>query len=83
MTPSCSRAPRSRRGTGGRCSGLPLHTLVRGRFVMRDRALVADTRGFGRSVHSFQHLPAAAPRNTDQTMRAIVGGAGARSEQAA
>jgi dihydroorotase len=63
--------------------GLPLHTLVRGRFVMRDRALVADTRGFGRSVHSFQRLPEAAPRNTDQTMRAIVGGAGTGSEQAA
>src|SRR5262245_15483084 len=62
--------------------GLPLHTLVRGRFVMRDRALIADTRGFGRSVHTIQRMPAAAPRNTDQTMRAIVGG-GSRSEQAA
>jgi dihydroorotase len=63
--------------------GLPLHTLVRGRFVMRDRVLAAETRGFGRSVHAFQRLPAAAPRNTDQTMRAIVGGPGIRSEQAA
>jgi dihydroorotase len=63
--------------------GLPLHTLVRGRFVMRDRALVADTRGWGRSVHTIQRLPAAAPRNTDQTTRAIVGGPGTRSEQAA
>ena len=39
--------------------GLPLHTLVRGRFVMRDRALVADTRGWGRSVHAIQRMPAA------------------------
>ena len=68
---------------GRQVRGLPLHTLVRGRFVMRDRALVADTRGFGRSVHAFQRMPPAAPRNTDQTMRAIVGGAGTRSDQAA
>ena len=54
--------------------GLPIHTLVRGRFVMRDRALVPDTRGWGRSVHTIQHMPAAAPRNADQTMEAIVRG---------
>jgi len=68
---------------GRQVRGLPLHTLVRGRFVMRDRALVADTRGFGRSVHTCQRLPTAAPHNTDQTMRAIVGGGGGPSEQAA
>src|SRR5262249_57793520 len=54
--------------------GLPIHTLVRGRFVMRDRALVADTRGWGRSVHAIQRLPAAAARNVDQAMDAIVRG---------
>ena len=43
--------------------GLPLHTLVRGRFVMRDRALVADTRGWGRSVHA---IPADAGRRAAQ-----------------
>ena len=56
--------------------GLPLHTLVRGRFVMRDRALAADTRGFGRSVHAIQRLPKATPRNTDQSMAAIIRSAG-------
>ena len=30
--------------------GTPVHTLVRGRFVMRDRALVDGTNGWGRSV---------------------------------
>src|SRR6202023_2320302 len=35
---------------GRRVKGLPIHTLVRGRFVMRARQLVADTRGWGRSV---------------------------------
>jgi dihydroorotase len=52
--------------------GLPIHTLVRGRFVMRDRALVADTSGWGRSVHSIQHIAAPILQNTDQTMKAIV-----------
>ena len=51
--------------------GLPIHTLVRGRFVMRDRALADGTRGHGRSVHTIQQMPAAMPRNTDQTMSAV------------
>ena len=59
---------------GRRLQGLPVHTLVRGRFVMRDRTLVPDTRGLGRSVHSIQRMPEAAVRNTDQTMTAIVAG---------
>jgi dihydroorotase len=64
--------------------GLPIHTLVRGRFVMRERALVTETRGWGRSVHTLQQLPDAAPCNVDQTMEAIVrGGARAQSEKAA
>jgi dihydroorotase len=46
--------------------------LVRGRFVMRERELVASARGWGRSVHTIQKLPAAAPRNPDATMAAIV-----------
>jgi len=57
---------------GRRTRGLPLHTLVRGRFVMRERELVASARGWGRSVHTIQKLPAAAPRNPDATMAAIV-----------
>ena len=32
---------------GRRVKGLPIHTLVRGRFVMKDRALVAGTQGLG------------------------------------
>jgi dihydroorotase len=56
---------------GRKVKGLPIHTLVRGRFVMRDRKLVAGTRGHGRSVHTIQQMPPAAPRNTDQTMTSI------------
>jgi dihydroorotase len=57
---------------GRKVKGLPVHTIVRGRFVMRDRTLVEGTRGHGRSVHTIQQMPAAAPRNTDQTMEAIL-----------
>ncbi len=57
---------------GKRVKGLPVHTLVRGRFVMRDRALAADTRGWGRSVHAIQKMPPPHVRNADQTMQAII-----------
>ncbi|MEA2873851.1 MAG: dihydroorotase [Hyphomicrobiales bacterium] len=56
---------------GRKIKGLPVHTLVRGRFVMRDRTLADGTRGHGRSVHTIQQMPAAMPRNTDQTMSAV------------
>jgi len=58
---------------GRRVKGLPVHTLVRGRFVMKDRMLVDGGRGWGRSVHKIQHMPAPQPRNIDLTMQAIVG----------
>jgi dihydroorotase len=57
---------------GRKVKGLPVHTIVRGRFVMRDRTLVDGTRGHGRSVHAIQQMPAPSPRNTDQTMEAIL-----------
>jgi dihydroorotase len=69
---------------GRAVKGLPIHTLVRGRFVMRDRALMPDTRGWGHSVHTIQEMPQAQPRNTDKTMAAIVQQPGAsRKEHAA
>jgi len=52
--------------------GLPLHTLVRGRFIMKNRELSADAKGWGRSVHTIQHMPAPRLRNTELTMQAIV-----------
>ena len=57
---------------GRRVKGLPLHTLVRGRFVMKDRTLVEGTRGWGRSVDKIQKMPAPKLHNTDLTMQAIV-----------
>jgi dihydroorotase len=52
--------------------GIPLHTLVRGRFAMRNRKLIESALGWGRSVHAIQHMSTPEPRNTDKTMTAIV-----------
>jgi dihydroorotase len=56
---------------GRQATALPIHTLVRGRFVMRDRVLQENARGWGRSVHAIQAMPPAKPCNADTTMRAI------------
>jgi dihydroorotase len=67
---------------GRRVRGMPLHTLVRGRFVMKDRMLVDGTQGWGRSVHTIQHMPAPQVHNADSTMKAILrNGGGSRAEQ--
>ncbi|MCZ8259789.1 MAG: dihydroorotase family protein [Beijerinckiaceae bacterium] len=55
-------------------TGVPIHTLVRGRFVQRDRRLVEETSGWGRQVTAIQRMPAARPRNTDQTLAAVLRG---------
>jgi dihydroorotase len=60
---------------GRRVRGLPLHTLVRGRFVMKDRKLVDGMQGWGCSVDTIQHMPAPQVRNADSTMQAILRGA--------
>jgi dihydroorotase len=67
---------------GRRVRGMPLHTLVRGRFVMKDRKLLDGIQGWGRSVHDIQRMPKAHVCNADATMRAITrqdAGAAARS----
>ncbi|RDV02107.1 dihydroorotase [Undibacter mobilis] len=60
---------------GYKVKGLPIHTLVRGRFVMKDRKLVPATKGWGRSVHTIQAMPAPVVRNTEHSMQAITQGA--------
>ena len=51
--------------------GAPIHTLVRGRFVMKDRQLVTSARGHGQSVRRVQQMPTPAPQHVDQTTAAI------------
>src|SRR5260370_41560867 len=57
-------------------TGVPMHTLVRGRFVMKDRQIVGGTRGWGRSVRRIQRMPPPQPKNSDQTLVAVTRGAG-------
>ncbi|WP_256888328.1 allantoinase AllB [Acidomonas methanolica] len=52
--------------------GTPVHTLVRGRFVMRDRELVREAKGHGMSVRRIQRMPRPQPANLAQTMKHIV-----------
>jgi len=51
--------------------GLPVHTLVRGVFVMKSRELIEETSGHGRPVGRIQHMPTPAPRNLETTTAAI------------
>jgi dihydroorotase len=55
-------------------TGVPVHTLVRGRFVQRDRQLVTETSGWGRQVTDIQRMPPAQVRNADQTLAGVLQG---------
>jgi allantoinase len=57
---------------GRRIQGVPVATMVRGRFVMRDGELVESARGWGRSVKPIQNMPTPRPRHVETTSRAIV-----------
>jgi dihydroorotase len=57
---------------GHALKGVPVHTLVRGRFVMRERELVAEARGWGQSVRRIQEMPTPTPRNVGYTTAAIL-----------
>ncbi|EWY42587.1 allantoinase [Skermanella stibiiresistens SB22] len=67
--------------------GVPVHTLVRGRFVMRDRKLIEEATGWGLSVTRVQAMPKPEPRHVDETTAAITGGksgqAGSSTQEAA
>jgi dihydroorotase len=57
---------------GRKVQGYPLHTLVRGRFVMRDGQLVAEAAGWGRSVKGVQRMPMPQPRHTEHYIGAVL-----------
>ena len=57
--------------------GTPVHTLVRGRFVQRDRKMVEGMAGHGRQVTSIQAMPAPAPQHVDQSLASILAAGGA------
>src|SRR6516165_6085128 len=69
---------------GMKVTGMPIHTLVRGRFVMKDRQVLGETKGWGRSVRRIQRMPPPQPKNSDQTLMAVtrkLGAAEAGSRQ--
>ncbi|ERJ19586.1 Dihydroorotase protein [Salinisphaera shabanensis E1L3A] len=53
-------------------TGVPVHTLVGGRFVMRKRRLVAEARGHGRNVKRIQNMSKANIQNADRTLAAEI-----------
>lgn len=54
--------------------GLPVHTLVRGRFVMKNRELIEASSGHGRPAGRVQQMPAPTPKNLEHTTAAILCG---------
>jgi dihydroorotase len=56
---------------GVEVTGVPVHTLVRGRFVQRDRKLVQDAKGWGRQVTDIQRMPPAKPQNSDLAINVL------------
>lgn len=53
--------------------GVPVHTLVRGQFVMRDRVLNEQARGTGRSVHTIQQMPPPEPKHVEESIAVQTG----------
>jgi dihydroorotase len=51
---------------GYETTGAPIHTLVRGKFVQKNRTLVAEAAGHGRQVTSMQRMPTPRPVNVDR-----------------
>lgn len=57
---------------GRAVKGYPIHTILRGRFVMRDGMLITDASGWGRSVKPIQKMPTPKPRNMEHYTSAIL-----------
>lgn len=65
---------------GWSVKGVPVHTLVRGRFVMRDRTLQSEAKGSGLSVKRVQQMPIAKLANSDKTLAAEIAKVSAEQE---
>jgi dihydroorotase len=57
---------------GKRIKGRPVHTLLRGDFVMKNGVLVEASRGRGRSVHTLQSMPPANPLRLEQSLAGLL-----------
>lgn len=56
---------------GRRVQGYPVHTLLRGRFVMKHGKLIEDEVGWGRSIKRIQAMPTPRPQNMQHYSSAI------------
>ncbi len=56
---------------GRAVQGMPVHTLLRGRFVMQHGQLVPDAVGWGRSIKQVQAMPTPRPLNMQHYSSAI------------
>jgi dihydroorotase len=61
---------------GDSVTGVPIHTLVRGRFVQKDRRLVVEAKGHGRQVTDIQRMPPPVVRHAAETLAVVVKAAG-------
>lgn len=62
---------------GRKTVGAPVHTLVRGAFVQRDRSIVEGMAGHGTQVTDIQKMPVSRPRNVDQSLAYLLAPEGA------
>ena len=57
---------------GRKTIGAPVHTIVRGAFVQRDRQMIEGMAGHGRQVTDIQTMPPPNPQNVDQSLAQIL-----------
>lgn len=57
---------------GRKTVGAPVHTLVRGAFVQRDRMIVEGMAGHGTQVSDIQAMPTPSPKNVDQSLASLL-----------
>ena len=63
---------------GRKTVGAPVHTLVRGAFVQRDRMICDGMAGHGTQVTDIQSMLAPSPRNVDQSLAHLLAAGGAK-----
>ena len=52
--------------------GAPVHTLVRGQFVQRNRKICSNINGHGKQVSDIQKMPPAKPNNIEHAIENIL-----------
>ena len=53
-------------------TGAPIHTVVRGRFVQRDRQICKNSKGHGKQVTDIQKMPPARPINSEHAIEHVL-----------